>query len=81
MIDKHALILALDQGTTGSTALLLDHSWKGARAGLRRVAAALPEARLGGSTTRRHLVERAGRHARPPWRRLARRPVPSPRSA
>ena len=49
--EAPAVILAIDQGTTGTTCLVFDDEGAGRRPRLRRVRAALPAARAGSSTT------------------------------
>ena len=55
-VDSHALILAIDQGTTGTTCLVVDDELQRARARLPRAAAALPAAGLGRARPRGDLA-------------------------
>ncbi len=62
-IDSAAMsdvVLALDQGTTGSTALVFSASRRGARPGLRRDHPALSAARLGRARSGRDLAGQPG---------------------
>ena len=69
MARPDAVVLALDQGTTGSTALVFGPRRRGPRPRLRRDHAALPAAGLGGARRRGDLADepaRDGRRRSPP---------------
>ena len=80
MTRPDAVILALDQGTTGSTALRLRTRRRGARARVRRDPAALPAAGLGRARRRGDLAEEPPRAGRGRWRPRASRRARSARS-
>ena len=74
-------VLAIDQGTTGSTALVLDPDADRHRPRLRRVRPALPPSRLGRARPRRHLAQRLPRRRGGARRCRHRGAGRSPRSA
>ena len=63
-VKAHALILAIDQGTTGTTCLVVDDELACRGRGYARDRAALPAARLGRARSRGDLGERRRRRPR-----------------
>ena len=67
------VILAIDQGTTGTACLVFDREGRDPRPGVQRVRAALPAARLGRARCRRDLGRHATRRRRGDRQRRGRR--------